>query len=141
MRFKTEKYQIAECYICYLINGDPGDLSDDEMSDFDRWEYGVRDNRFGHWAINDTEDNQAEGEYGICDVTGLYATVYPVAFCYRPEHTYKITLKSCRTGETETAWIIANNKPEAISKINKLRGGAAYLWDIISVERLTKAKE
>lgn len=70
-------YKVSTYYLSALINGDDSGLEDGDSDDLIRFEVdahnAARRDGFivGHWSC----ESDDEGDYGTCDVSGLYANI------------------------------------------------------------------
>ncbi len=80
-------YEIAECYVSGLINGDVSGLEDEDeklLIQFETYAHNTATRsgwRIGHWDCGEEEDER----YAECDVSGLFAKVVPVSL-----HVFKV---------------------------------------------------
>ena len=77
---KTE-YKISQHFACALEYGDYGDMTEEEISQFDAWVEYAQDGIAGHWSI---EDHDGE-DFGCCEVSGLFANRATVRYNFKTE--------------------------------------------------------
>lgn len=74
---KTE-YKISQHFATTIEYGEYGDMSEDEIEQFDQWQYNEQDGKQGHWSIDEISEH-----YGKCEVTGLFSTLMSVSWNYK----------------------------------------------------------
>lgn len=73
----TIEFSILECFACYIEYGDAGDMSDDDVADFDATERDlVAEHGAGHWSI----DTDYTEDYGHCDITGVFGRLIKATY-------------------------------------------------------------
>lgn len=75
------EYKIAEHFIFALEYGDYSDMSDEEIVEFQSWVETEQDSVVGHWSIEEHDG----GDFGVCEVTGLFANRATVRFNFKAE--------------------------------------------------------
>ena len=75
---KTE-YKISQHFACALLYGDNGDMTEEEIKEFDDWAFNEQDEKQGHWSI----DSHPCEDYGRCEVTGLFSDLMLVSWNYK----------------------------------------------------------
>ena len=73
------EYKIAEHYIFAIEYGDYGDMSKEEISQFNAWLETEQKGIVGHWSIEEHDG----GDFGICAVSGLFANRATVRFNFK----------------------------------------------------------
>lgn len=71
-------YEISQHFACALEYGDYGDMSKQEIYEFDVWLHAEQDGNQGHWSIDDCSEN-----YGKCEVTGLQSNLMVVSWNFK----------------------------------------------------------
>lgn len=74
---KTE-YKISQHFACALEYGDYGDMTEEEITEFDNWVTNEQDGKAGHWSIDEISE-----DYGKCEVTGLFSNLMLVNWNYK----------------------------------------------------------
>ena len=76
--FKTITFNISQHFACAIEYGDCGDMSPEEIEEFDQWQYNEQDGKTGHWSIDEISEH-----YGKCEVTGLFSNLMQVSWNYK----------------------------------------------------------
>lgn len=76
--FKKISYNISQHFACAIEYGDYGDMSDEEINQFDDWQYNEQDCKKGHWSIDEISEH-----YGKCEVTGLFSNLMRVSWNFK----------------------------------------------------------
>ena len=71
---KTE-YKISQHFATTI---EYGDMTEEEIDQFDEWQYNEQDGKTGHWSIDEISEH-----YGKCEVTGLFSTLMSVSWNYK----------------------------------------------------------
>lgn len=78
VKFDFYEYKIGQHFACALEYGDYGDMSDDEMQQFNDWLESEKCDKVGHWSIQEISEN-----WGKCEVTGLLSNRMVVRFNFK----------------------------------------------------------
>ena len=73
------EYRIAEHFIFAIEYGDYGDMTKGEISQFKAWLENEQAGVVGHWSIEEHDG----GNFGRCEVTGLFANRATVRFNFK----------------------------------------------------------
>ena len=72
------EFNISQHFATIIEYGEYGDMSEDEIEQFDQWQYNEQDGKQGHWSIDEISE-----DYGKCEVTGLFSTLISVSWNYK----------------------------------------------------------
>ena len=81
MAWDYVEFRIAEHFIFALEYGDYGDMTKEEIAEFQVWLECEQGGVAGHWSI---EEHSSE-DYGRCAVLGLFANRATVRFNFKTE--------------------------------------------------------
>lgn len=77
--WNKEAWTISHYFACAVEYGDYGDMSADEIIQFDNWVNASQAGRTGYWSM----DDEGGTNYQTCEITGFFSDCMEISYNFK----------------------------------------------------------